>query len=175
MLIGAVLPLFGPSQPAISPRHLSPRCKMSAPEAREEAIKMLVAAQAHLGTKLTDDKMKTYIWRRRTDGINILDIGKTWEKIQVRGLWWQHYDRAGTGNGAPPVCRPLDAIHSQSLEPSSPNCAHAARGPRDRDHREPRGRDRHLRPAICPARGAQVRALHWRAEHRGPLHARYLY
>ena len=44
---------------------------------------MLVAAQAHLGTKLTDNKMKSYIWRRRSDGINILDVGKTWEKIQL--------------------------------------------------------------------------------------------
>jgi len=56
---------------------------MSAPEAREEALKMLVAAQAHLGTKNADDKMKDYIWRRRADGINILDVGKAWEKIQL--------------------------------------------------------------------------------------------
>lgn len=56
---------------------------MSAPEAREEAIKMLVAAQAHLGTKNVDDKMAEYIWRRRSDGINVLNVGETWAKLQL--------------------------------------------------------------------------------------------
>jgi ribosomal protein S2 len=50
---------------------------------REEAIKMLVAAQAHLGTKNVDSQMKDYVWRRRSDGINILDVSKTWEKLQL--------------------------------------------------------------------------------------------
>ena len=50
---------------------------------REEAIKMLVAAQAHLGTKNVDAQMRDYVWRRRSDGINILDVGRTWEKLQL--------------------------------------------------------------------------------------------
>lgn len=48
-----------------------------------EALKLLVAAQAHLGTKLVDHQMSQYVWRRRLDGINILDLGKTWEKLQL--------------------------------------------------------------------------------------------
>ena len=44
---------------------------------------MLVAAQAHLGTKNVDSQMKDYVWRRRSDGINILDVSKTWEKLQL--------------------------------------------------------------------------------------------
>jgi small subunit ribosomal protein SAe len=59
------------------------RVRMSAPEAREEAIKMLVAAQAHLGTKNIDPKMTSYVYKKRLDGISILDVGKTWEKIQI--------------------------------------------------------------------------------------------
>ena len=56
---------------------------MSGPEARDEALKLLVAAQSHLGTKNVDAKMRDYVWRRRSDGIHVLDVGKTWEKIQL--------------------------------------------------------------------------------------------
>merc|ERR1711862_1042992 len=31
--------------------------------------------------KNSDNSMKDYIWRRRNDGIHILNIGKTWEKL----------------------------------------------------------------------------------------------
>jgi len=56
---------------------------MSGPESREEALRLLVAAQSHLGTKNVDAKMRDYIWRRRSDGIHVLDVGRTWEKIQL--------------------------------------------------------------------------------------------
>ncbi|KDQ55698.1 hypothetical protein JAAARDRAFT_37113 [Jaapia argillacea MUCL 33604] len=49
--------------------------------ATEEDIQMLVAAQAHIGTKNCDKHMEGYVWKRRPDGIHILNIGKTWEKI----------------------------------------------------------------------------------------------
>lgn len=49
----------------------------------EEDLQKLVAAQAHLGTKNSDAMMQDYIFRRRTDGIHILDVKKTWEKIQL--------------------------------------------------------------------------------------------
>eukprot|EP00698_Gefionella_okellyi_P004824 TRINITY_DN14465_c0_g1_i1.p1 TRINITY_DN14465_c0_g1~~TRINITY_DN14465_c0_g1_i1.p1 ORF type:complete len:262 (-),score=61.10 TRINITY_DN14465_c0_g1_i1:12-797(-) len=48
---------------------------------KEEDIKMLLACQSHLGTKNIDFKMRGYLWTRRTDGIHILNIGKTWEKL----------------------------------------------------------------------------------------------
>jgi len=42
---------------------------------------MMLSAGVHTGTKNSDNSMKDYIWRRRNDGIHILNIGKTWEKI----------------------------------------------------------------------------------------------
>jgi small subunit ribosomal protein SAe len=56
---------------------------MSGPEARDEAIKLLISAEAHLGTKNVDHQMHDYIWRRRSDGLQIIDVAKTWEKIQL--------------------------------------------------------------------------------------------
>jgi len=50
---------------------------------KEEDIQMMLSAGVHTGTKNSDDKMKDYIWRRRSDGIHILNIGKTWEKIML--------------------------------------------------------------------------------------------
>ncbi|KAI8899885.1 40S ribosomal protein S2 [Globomyces pollinis-pini] len=49
--------------------------------ATENEMQMLLAAQAHLGTKNTEIKMNPYIWTRRSDGINIINLGKTWEKL----------------------------------------------------------------------------------------------
>lgn len=50
-------------------------------EDREEAIKLMLAAGSHVGSKALDWQMAPYIWRRRTDGIHIINLGKTWEKI----------------------------------------------------------------------------------------------
>jgi hypothetical protein len=56
---------------------------MADTSARDEAVKSLISASAHLGTKNVDHQMHDYIWRRRQDGIHILDASKTWEKIQL--------------------------------------------------------------------------------------------
>ncbi|KUF87370.1 LAG1 longevity assurance 3 [Phytophthora nicotianae] len=50
---------------------------------REEDIKMMLAAQVHIGTRNADSKMADYIWRRRNDGIHIINVGKTWEKLML--------------------------------------------------------------------------------------------
>ena len=42
---------------------------------------MMLAAQAHIGAKNANTKMAPYIYKRREDGINIINVGKTWEKI----------------------------------------------------------------------------------------------
>jgi len=47
----------------------------------EEDIQLLLSAQAHLGTKNCDKQMEPYVWKRRADGIHIINIGKTWEKL----------------------------------------------------------------------------------------------
>ncbi|KJA20040.1 hypothetical protein HYPSUDRAFT_43658 [Hypholoma sublateritium FD-334 SS-4] len=49
--------------------------------ATEEEIQLLLAAQCHIGTKNCDVQMSPYVWKRRSDGIHILNIGKTWEKL----------------------------------------------------------------------------------------------
>jgi small subunit ribosomal protein SAe len=50
---------------------------------KEEDIQKMLAAQVHIGTRNKDAKMREYIFRRRQDGINILNLGDTWEKIQL--------------------------------------------------------------------------------------------
>jgi len=42
---------------------------------------MLLAAQCHLGSKNLQVHMDSYLWKTRPDGINVINIGKTWEKI----------------------------------------------------------------------------------------------
>lgn len=42
---------------------------------------MLLAAQCHIGTKNLTKRMSPYAFRQRADGIHLLNIGKTWEKL----------------------------------------------------------------------------------------------
>lgn len=41
----------------------------------------MLSAGVHTGTRNSDSAMEEYIWRRRNDGVHILNIGKTWEKL----------------------------------------------------------------------------------------------
>lgn len=50
---------------------------------KEEDIQMMLAADVHLGTKNCDFQMERYVFKRRTDGIYIINLGKTWEKLQL--------------------------------------------------------------------------------------------
>jgi|EP00970_Alexandrium_tamarense_P016960 small subunit ribosomal protein SAe len=50
---------------------------------KEEDIQMMLSAGVHTGTRNSDSSMEEYIWRRRKDGLHILNIGKTWEKIML--------------------------------------------------------------------------------------------
>ena len=43
----------------------------------------MLSADVHIGTRNSDNMMKDYIWRRRNDGIHILNIGQTWEKLML--------------------------------------------------------------------------------------------
>ncbi|CAM1509054.1 Fc.00g027930.m01.CDS01 [Cosmosporella sp. VM-42] len=49
--------------------------------ATSQDIEMLLAAQCHLGSKNLQVHMENYLWKTRADGVNVLNIGKTWEKI----------------------------------------------------------------------------------------------
>jgi len=48
---------------------------------REEDIQKMLATGVHLGTKNLEPSMERYIWKRRQDGIYIINLQKTWEKL----------------------------------------------------------------------------------------------
>jgi len=50
---------------------------------REEDLKLLLTAKSHIGTKNVDPQLNRYIWRRRNDGVHLINLGKTWEKLQL--------------------------------------------------------------------------------------------
>ncbi|KAG8891633.1 structural constituent of ribosome, partial [Tulasnella sp. 403] len=47
----------------------------------DDDISLMLAAQCHIGSKNCEKKMLPYVWKRRDDGIHIINIGKTWEKL----------------------------------------------------------------------------------------------
>jgi len=44
---------------------------------------MMLVCKTHLGTRNCDYRMKRYVFRRTVDGIHIMHLGKTWEKLMV--------------------------------------------------------------------------------------------
>jgi len=50
---------------------------------KEEDVQMMLVCKTHLGTRNCDYRMKRYVFRRTVDGIHIINLGKTWEKIMV--------------------------------------------------------------------------------------------
>ncbi|KAK9466716.1 ribosomal protein S2, flavodoxin-like domain-containing protein [Lipomyces arxii] len=47
----------------------------------QQDIELLLAAQCHLGSKNLQTHMEPYVYKTRTDGVNVINIGKTWEKL----------------------------------------------------------------------------------------------
>eukprot|EP01119_Soliformovum_irregulare_P001261 TRINITY_DN1098_c0_g1_i2.p2 TRINITY_DN1098_c0_g1~~TRINITY_DN1098_c0_g1_i2.p2 ORF type:complete len:278 (-),score=85.36 TRINITY_DN1098_c0_g1_i2:63-896(-) len=47
----------------------------------EEDVAKMVATGTHLGTRNLEPSMETYMWKRRADGVHIIDLQKTWEKL----------------------------------------------------------------------------------------------
>jgi len=50
---------------------------------KEDDLKLLLAANVHIGTKNVDPNMSAYVWKRRNDGVHLLNLGKTWEKLML--------------------------------------------------------------------------------------------
>eukprot|EP00298_Acanthocystis_sp_HF-20_P029211 c8098_g1_i1.p1 GENE.c8098_g1_i1~~c8098_g1_i1.p1 ORF type:complete len:268 (-),score=78.55 c8098_g1_i1:12-815(-) len=50
---------------------------------KEQDFQKLLACGTHLGTKCCDHQMAPYVWKRRADGLNILNLGKTYENLKV--------------------------------------------------------------------------------------------
>jgi len=53
------------------------------PPLGEDDLKLLLAAKSHLGTRNLDPQLERYVWRRRKDGVYIINLGKTWQKLQL--------------------------------------------------------------------------------------------
>ena len=43
----------------------------------------MLAATTHLGSENSDVQMEQYIFKRRQDGVNIINLKKTWEKAML--------------------------------------------------------------------------------------------
>lgn len=50
---------------------------------KEDDVQMMLVCKTHLGTRNCDFRMKRYVFRRNIDGIHIIHLGKTWEKLMV--------------------------------------------------------------------------------------------
>lgn len=48
---------------------------------KQEDVTKMLAATTHLGSDNVNFQMEQYVYKRRSDGINIINIGRTWEKI----------------------------------------------------------------------------------------------
>jgi len=62
-----------------------PSCKMSegieALQLKEEDVTKLLCSGAHLGAQNVDKHMESYVYKRKSDGIHIINLRKTWEKL----------------------------------------------------------------------------------------------
>ncbi|XP_077490514.1 small ribosomal subunit protein uS2-like isoform X2 [Amblyomma americanum] len=48
---------------------------------KEDDVRRFLAAKTHLGTPNLDFQMKEYCFKRRSDGIHLINLKKTWEKL----------------------------------------------------------------------------------------------
>ena len=46
-------------------------------------MQRLLACECHIGTRNVNYQMKRYVWKRRADGIHLVHLGKTLEKIKL--------------------------------------------------------------------------------------------
>lgn len=49
----------------------------------EEDIQKMLACNVHVGTRNLDPAMEPYIWNRRSDGVFIINLQRTWEKLML--------------------------------------------------------------------------------------------
>lgn len=54
---------------------------MNIPKPSEEDVKMMIAATCHLGATNCNKRLEMYVWKRREDGVHIINLEKTWKKI----------------------------------------------------------------------------------------------
>jgi len=49
----------------------------------EEDVRRMLACSVHIGSENVSPTMVRYIWKKNEEGINIIDLRKTWEKLQL--------------------------------------------------------------------------------------------
>merc|ERR1711915_520183 len=47
----------------------------------EDDITKMLAATTHIGSENSETTMEQYIFKKRNDGVNIINLKKTWEKL----------------------------------------------------------------------------------------------
>ena len=50
---------------------------------RDEDIALMLAANSHTGTENCTHLMEPYIYKRNLEGVHILNLGRTWEKLMI--------------------------------------------------------------------------------------------
>lgn len=48
---------------------------------KEDDVSKMLAATTHLGSENTDFQMQQYVYKRRSDGIHVINLRRTWEKL----------------------------------------------------------------------------------------------
>ena len=56
-------------------------CAYVSDEQKTKDFQMMLACSTHLGTKNLDFQMARYVWKRRPDGIHIINLGRTYDKL----------------------------------------------------------------------------------------------
>jgi len=52
-------------------------------EQKKKDFQMMLACSTHLGTKNLDFQMTRYVWKRKPDGIHIINLGRTYDKLML--------------------------------------------------------------------------------------------
>lgn len=50
---------------------------------KEDDVTKMLVATTHLGSENVNFQMEQYVYKRRADGVNIINLGKTWEKLML--------------------------------------------------------------------------------------------
>lgn len=50
---------------------------------KDEDIFNMLLTKCHIGAQNCTDRMKPYVWKRNRDGVHIIHLGKTWEKLML--------------------------------------------------------------------------------------------
>jgi small subunit ribosomal protein SAe len=54
---------------------------LDALQLREDDVAKFLASGMHLGSQNVEVSMQSYVYKRKSDGIHIINLKKTWEKI----------------------------------------------------------------------------------------------